>query len=414
MRNGNRQTFALYLSDICYNTTSVYHLLGERWTIINGGLHKNFCLNAMIDHSHSGILVQDDVITQKQTEQDLLVIHKLLTGVAEATNRLLVTADYDQAINEALSILGSAAQVDRVCIFQNRYDQSTDQFVTGQAHEWCTAAVQPQITNAVLQNISYASLGINLYEILSTGKVWTGMVRDLLLPLRKKLDTQSIVSLMIVPIMIETDFWGFITFHDCRRERRWTKNEQTILTTLAAGIGGAIKHQQIKHQAYHDALTGLPNRTLFSDRLAIALAQAERSKSLVALMFIDLDYFKEINDTLGHDTGDFLLQKLAMRLLACVRQGDTVARMGGDEFTIILPDLKGTAAAKIVAQRVIDSLQQPLSVNDTSLTITTSVGISIYPIDGNDIQLLTKNADRAMYRAKSKGRNNYQLYNEQT
>jgi len=168
-------------------------------------------------------------------------------------------------------------------------------------------------------------------------------------------------------------------------------------------------HEQIEWQAYHDALTGLPNRLLFRDRITIALARARRSGRLSAVMFLDLDQFKLVNDTLGHTVGDGLLQAVADRLVNCVRAEDTVARMGGDEFTILLSDIGDRRAAATVAQKVLDSIGQPIDVDRHELFVTTSIGISMFPEDGGDAETLLKNADRAMYRAKEFGRNNYQF-----
>jgi len=170
---------------------------------------------------------------------------------------------------------------------------------------------------------------------------------------------------------------------------------------------------QIEYHAYHDVLTGLPNRLLFRDRIGIALAHARRTRRAVAVMFLDLDQFKLVNDTLGHTVGDGLLQAVASRLVQCVRAEDTVARMGGDEFTILLADLGDRRAAATVAQKLLDAISRPVMVDAQEvdaheLFATTSIGIAIYPEDGTDAETLLKNADRAMYRAKEVGRNNYQ------
>jgi diguanylate cyclase (GGDEF)-like protein/PAS domain S-box-containing protein len=198
----------------------------------------------------------------------------------------------------------------------------------------------------------------------------------------------------------------------------WVLENMTLLESADGGvIEGTIiditerkaAQEQVEYQAYHDVLTGLPNRLLFRDRIGVALAHARRSRRAVAVMFLDLDQFKLVNDTLGHTVGDGLLQAAAERLVSCVRGDDTVARMGGDEFTILLSDLPDTRAAATVAQKVIDSISQPIDVDGHELFITTSIGISIFPDDGMDAETLLKNADRAMYRAKEVGRNNYQF-----
>jgi diguanylate cyclase (GGDEF)-like protein/PAS domain S-box-containing protein len=168
--------------------------------------------------------------------------------------------------------------------------------------------------------------------------------------------------------------------------------------------------ERVEFQAYHDMLTGLPNRLLLRDRLSVAMAHAQRRRQHLAVMFLDLDHFKLINDTLGHSVGDRLLQDLAQRLGGCVRQDDTVSRVGGDEFTLLFPGLGRGLDAVRMAQKVLKSIAQPFFVDGHELHVTASVGIAIYPEDGKDAESLMSNADGAMYRAKDLGRNNYQLW----
>lgn len=170
------------------------------------------------------------------------------------------------------------------------------------------------------------------------------------------------------------------------------------------------QEEKIKFLAYHDALTRLPNRVLFEDRLGQALAMAARNKELVGVMFLDLDRFKTINDTFGHSAGDQLLQTVAERLMGCLRATDTVTRMGGDEFLLIITGLKDMTQITGVAEKLLSALFQPLKLEMIEITVSGSLGISVYPQDGNDQETLIRNADAAMYYAKSKGRNNYQLY----
>lgn len=165
--------------------------------------------------------------------------------------------------------------------------------------------------------------------------------------------------------------------------------------------------EMITFQAFHDALTGLPNRVLFLDRLEQALVQAKRSKiRRPAVMFLDLDRFKQINDVFGHDAGDTLLREVAQRLRNCVRESDTVARMGGDEFTILLPEIDSQADARAVAQKIVDAMKLPVTLAGTDTVITTSIGISLFPKDGREAETLMKHADAAMYQAKGNGRAN--------
>jgi diguanylate cyclase (GGDEF)-like protein/PAS domain S-box-containing protein len=167
--------------------------------------------------------------------------------------------------------------------------------------------------------------------------------------------------------------------------------------------------EQIEFHAYHDVLTGLPNRKLFTDRLALTLTHSRRTGRAVAVMFVDLDHFKTINDTLGHTAGDELLLEMSRRLRDCVREDDTVARLGGDEFTIILSDMRHPEDAAAVAQKILERTQFPMSISGVPIEVTASIGIALYPVDGTDPESLLRNADSAMYRAKEAGRNNFQL-----
>jgi diguanylate cyclase (GGDEF)-like protein len=170
--------------------------------------------------------------------------------------------------------------------------------------------------------------------------------------------------------------------------------------------------QQVEYLAYHDALTGLPNRSLFSKLLTEGIAQARRHERPLAVAFLDLDRFKQINDTLGHEAGDELLKEVARRLKGCVRNSDSVARLGGDEFVVLLPELADEQHAAIVAQKILITTAQPYKLLGQECRVTASIGISTYPLDGLDEQTLKKNADIAMYQAKAEGKNNFQFYSE--
>jgi diguanylate cyclase (GGDEF)-like protein/PAS domain S-box-containing protein len=170
------------------------------------------------------------------------------------------------------------------------------------------------------------------------------------------------------------------------------------------------KSLQMSHLAQHDALTDLPNRVLFNDRLTQAIALAERQGKQLAVMFADLDHFKKINDSLGHDVGDKLLQSVAARLLACVRRSDTVSRLGGDEFVILLSQVEHAEDAAYSARKILRALATPHIIDNKSLDINVSIGVSTYPTDGQDAEGLMNRADNAMYEAKEHGRNNYQFF----
>jgi len=171
--------------------------------------------------------------------------------------------------------------------------------------------------------------------------------------------------------------------------------------------------QKLVHQASHDSLTGLPNRAVLSDRLALAAAAARRHKSSFALLFLDVDRFKQINDSLGHSIGDRLLQAIALRLTDCVRESDTVSRQGGDEFVLMLIDISGTRDATVCAEKICETLRLPFILDAHELHVSASIGIAICPQDGIEADALLRNADSAMYEAKGQGRNNYQFYRKE-
>ncbi len=212
------------------------------------------------------------------------------------------------------------------------------------------------------------------------------------------------------------------------REKRFFESR-----IVASGGGGAVAivrditerkkaEERIVHMAYHDSLTALPNRHFFLERLGYALEQARRYGRLLAVLFFDLDRFKRINDTLGHSMGDMLLQAVAERLAICVRRSDvsarmvlnrcmsSVARLGGDEFTILLTEISFPHDVARVARRILDSISKPYTLEGRDIYITASMGLTLYPFDGDDVETLLKNADAAMYHAKDQGRNNFQFY----
>ncbi|MGH8703784.1 MAG: putative bifunctional diguanylate cyclase/phosphodiesterase, partial [Burkholderiales bacterium] len=183
---------------------------------------------------------------------------------------------------------------------------------------------------------------------------------------------------------------------------------------LEAEIGDRKEAEsRAQHLADHDPLTGLPNRRLLEDRLTQALALSHRNRKQTAVMFVDLDRFKAINDSLGHAAGDVLLKEVADRLVKQLREVDTTCRIGGDEFVVVLPEVKRSSDAANVAGKIIETVSQPVLVEDRELRITPSIGISVFPDDGRDAETLIRNADAAMYHAKETGRANYQFFTEQ-
>ena len=245
-----------------------------------------------------------------------------------------------------------------------------------------------------------------IVEDIATDPLWEGY-RELALP-------HGLRACWSMPIPANRgDVLGSFAVYRDQPSRPGTRDLEFMgMATRLAAV--AIEHRlltdQLEHQAHHDALTGLPNRRLFQDRLNQALAQAERKRQQVAVLYMDLDRFKSINDMLGHASGDALLREAASRLQACLRKTDTLARPGGDEFTVLVNELSDPQDAMRVATQLIEAMRAPFQIESHELFVTLSLGISIYPDDGLDSDTLMANADAAMYRAKETGRDNFQWF----
>jgi diguanylate cyclase (GGDEF)-like protein/PAS domain S-box-containing protein len=229
-----------------------------------------------------------------------------------------------------------------------------------------------------------------MWETILAGRVWSGELIN-----RRKDGTLYDELLTISPV---TDVNGSI--------QHFVAVKQDISERKAT-------EERVQHLAHHDQLTDLPNRVLFSDRLFQAIAQARRDRGTLALMFLDLDRFKPVNDSLGHDIGDLLLREVALRLQACApRSSDTVSRLGGDEFVILLAQIDKAMDAVVVAGKVLAALGRPFRIGPHQIEISASIGIAVYPQHGDDVHELLKNADTAMYHAKKAGRNCYRFFRE--
>jgi len=218
---------------------------------------------------------------------------------------------------------------------------------------------------------------------------------------------------MGIPVIAENEVIAVIEFFQREpraEDRRLMDLVSTIATQLSATMLRKQSEERLAYLAHHDALTGLPNRALFTDRLRQAMVEANRHERLVGVALLDLDRFKTINDSLGHEIGDRLLKAVGARLAQCVRTGDTVARLGGDEFTLMLAAMAHADDAGRVAQKILDAFAKPFEVDGHELFVTASLGMTLYPFDDSDVDGLMKNADVAMYRAKDAGGNNYQFY----
>ncbi len=228
-------------------------------------------------------------------------------------------------------------------------------------------------------------------------------------------------SLLAVPISHQGKLYGRIYLSERVDQQAFNEEDETLALSFAKVLSLILDnaqklealtqaHGELSHSAYHDALTNLPNRALLCDRIGQVLCHAIRNQTQVAVLFCDLDGFKAINDSLGHEAGDAVLKTIGERLLSSVRGGDTVARIGGDEFVFLLPEIESIEQVGLVAQKILQAISQHLHIDGHAIQLSGSLGIAIYPFDGKSSEQLIRNADAAMYWAKESGKNHYKYY----
>ncbi len=354
-----------------------------------------------------------EITEQKRAEAELLHRDRLLQAVCEAANYLLVEMNYDTALYKVLTTLGETAVVDRAYLFESHPHPVTKEIVLSLRVEWTRSHLDPSSRH--WQNLLYQANGLDRwYTALSSGQTISGIVQEFPASEQELLNRDGVQSLLLVPLRLDNQFWGYLGFADCSKKRQWSKHEESTLLTMAASISSARQRLQvedkIRYQALHDLLTGLPNRLLFDQLLSNALHNVIRNRESLAVMFLDLDRFKTINDTLGHTLGDKLLQGVAQRLKDSLRVGDTVARWGGDEFTILLPQVSYVDEVVQVAKRILQALEKLFEIEEHELYVSASLGIALFNEDSPDVETLIQHADAALYHAKDSGRNHYQFY----
>jgi diguanylate cyclase (GGDEF)-like protein len=356
-----------------------------------------------------------EITEQKQAELELKQRDRLLQGVAEAANYLLAEMNYDLAIEKALAALGEATNVERVYLFQTHPHPVSGEMSISMQCEWIKSGAET--SHSHWQNQSYQTPGLERwYSKLFQGETISDFTQIFSPEEQKLLMGDHIKSLLFVPLRLETQFWGCLGLVECKSERYWSKHEESSLITMAASISGARQRQQIeekiRYQAMHDLLTGLPNRLRFNDILNQGIQKIIQPEESIAVMFLDLDRFKIINDTLGHTVGDDLLKIVAQRIRDTIRIEDVVARWGGDEFTIFLPRVTEIPPIIQIAKNILQTLEDAFYINGHELYINSSIGIALLGKDSPDAETLIQHADAALYYAKNEGRNNYQFYKE--
>jgi len=356
-----------------------------------------------------------DITDRKRAEANLCNRDRLLQGLATANHCLLSNPEMKVAMPLVLQTLGEATDADRVYLYQNHPHHSSGVIAMSMRYEWCAPGIAPSINQPHWQNLPYHAHGLTRwYQNFSMGKCIQGRVTDFPPQEQELLARDHILSIVMVPVVVDEHLWGYIGFDDCQGNKSWAAGEVTLLTTMAASLGAALKRQKteqaMEYQAFHDDLTGLPNRVYFNQSLPIALKAAEAAQESLAVMFLDLDRFKTINDSLGHVVGDRLLQQATARLLSELHKSDTIARWAGDEFTLLMPDVEHPEHSQALADQIVQLFQIPFLLEEEEFHVTGSLGIALYPQDGEEADILLKNADIALYRAKDNGRNCYHFY----
>lgn len=316
--------------------------------------------------------------------------------------------NFNPKVDNLLEHIGSFFHVDRTYLFTINHKNDTMTYT----NEWCNLEIGEEVGT-----IEEIPLDVFPWWIDQLEKKKLVYIEDVdHMPEEAKeeqaqLHRQEVKSLLSVPIVAEGKLEAFIGMDSVKSNKIWTEENINLLNIMAnilsSGIIKINADKKIETMAYYDDLTKLPNRVLFKDRVNQAIKLSRRTEKLISIMFIDLDNFKSVNDTIGHRGGDTLLRKVSKSLTETVRKSDTVARFGGDEFLIMLNDVRDYDAIVKIADKIMDIFSKAFHISGQDFQVTASAGIAIYPVDGDDSESLVKNADIAMYQAKEKGKNQY-------
>ena len=349
-------------------------------------------------------------VTEARRAERRIRLHALQQSLTSRLGQLaLANADLDVLLHQAAAAMAEGLEVEFAALIQVSEDAAAPALVLRAGTGWRAGWIGSTIE------------GLGLDAATKHGRVWTtgepvvidDVPADELGALPELFSEHELNSAVVVPMRGSAGIYGLLGAYS-RERRGFTPENVDFLRSVANIVATAIDRrsaeQRLTYLAQFDTLTGLPNRSLFLDRFGQTLTQAARSSWLIGVLFIDLDRFKVINDTLGHGIGDQLLVQVAQRLADCVRTADTVGRLGGDEFAFVLSDLARADDAGLVAEKVVALLARPFDLDGQEVYVSASVGVAIYPDDGTDPDLLLRNADTAMYRAKESGRASYQFY----
>ena len=318
----------------------------------------------------------------------------------------------DALIEQCLGRIGTLFEVDRAYLFCFARERKA----MSNTHEWVAEGISPESHN--LQDVPFSTFPWLMRELTAGRDVHvpdTAALPDEAAGERAEFLREGIRSLALVPYGNASEPEGFIGFDSVRRQRWWPPEIMLGLRLVGQMIFNAFRAREmaesLSHLAFHDALTGLGNRRLLRDRLEQMIVRARRLGSVVAVVLVDLDDFKLVNDSFGHSLGDELLKAVAARLSAALRETDTIARLGGDEF-VVLAEVGGNEHLAQLVERLFEALAHPVDVGGMALTARMSVGIALFPADGDDAEALLREADTAMYSAKNEGKNRFAFFTE--
>ncbi|MBF0555710.1 MAG: EAL domain-containing protein [Nitrospirae bacterium] len=376
-----------------------------------------------VDHTLIGyVMAARDITSRRLSAESLqyrVQIDKLIASIS--TGFINITgSEVKSEIRNALEHVGVVLGVDNSCTVLFSDEGVPDELFRWSPHQLPDTAGK---CNTLLLERSaddklrlFASNSMPWFkEIIGKGEVICINTLDAVPePDNSILSGKGIKSMIVAPMALGGQPAGFLSFSTVMSERQWTPEDVLLVKMISEIFANAVtrgkNEQMLKTLAHYDPLTGLPNRILFNDRLNQAIEQATRNSRLVALLFLDLDSFKLVNDTLGHDVGDLLLKETSQRLVSNVRKSDTVARMGGDEFTVILSNIEQDKYAVGVANKIIEAVSKPYYLNGQECSVGVSIGVSIFPNDSHYASVLLKNADIAMYQVKEHGKNGFQFF----
>ena len=360
------------------------------------------------------VMIARDLREERRTHRALERRDAVLGAISFAAEQFLRSGEWSRGMEEVLERLGVATGVDRVYIFENEQGP-VGELVATQRYEWTAAGVEPQADNPELVEASYEEMGFGRWrEVLGDGGIVHGSVPEFPAAERDLLRSQGIRSIVVVPVFVGERWWGFMGLDDTSTGERFSEVVLDALKAAADTLGTAIHRHDTRRElersqremtrlALYDTLTGLPNRNLFRDRLEHALERADRRGEEVALLFVDLDRFKVVNDTLGHAAGDQLLAAVAQRIQGAFRREDTVARLGGDEFAALVEEVSDDEQATAAAARLAGAFDAPFEVLDTEVHLEASTGVALSGSGDLRPDDLLRFADVAMYQAKREG-----------